>query len=42
LARLEHQVKASEQLVLAEADSSPTREFSDAIDRVIKEAKDLG
>ncbi|HDO1193149.1 hypothetical protein OB934_18585 [Aeromonas salmonicida] len=42
LARLEHLVKASKQLVLAEADGSPTRAFSDAIDWVIKEAKDLG
>lgn len=42
MARLEHLVKASEQLVLAEANNSAIREFSDAIDRVIKEAKDLG
>ncbi|MDU4190088.1 MULTISPECIES: hypothetical protein [Aeromonas] len=42
MARLEHLVKASKQLVLAEADSSPTRAFSDAINWVIKEAKYLG
>ena len=42
LARLDHLVKASKQLVLAEADSSPTGAFRDAIDWVIKETKDLG
>ena len=42
LARLNHLVKASKQLVLAEADSSPTGAFRDAIDWVIKETKDLG
>lgn len=41
LARLELLVKASKQLVLAEADSSPTGAFRDAIDWVITEAKDL-
>ena len=42
LARLDHLVKASKQLVLAEADSSPTGAFKDAIDWVIKETKELG
>ncbi|MGL6005891.1 hypothetical protein [Aeromonas sobria] len=42
LARLDHLVKASKQLVLAEADSSPTGAFRDAIDWVIQETKDLG
>lgn len=41
LARLEHLVKASKMLVLAEADGSPTGAFRDAIDWVIKETKDL-
>nr|WP_281041336.1 hypothetical protein [Serratia marcescens] len=43
MARLDHLVKASKQLVLAEADKLPRLVLlRDAIDWVIKETKDLG